>query len=416
MQYIIQGGKKLKGEIKIAGNKNSTFPCFAAALLTQEEVILENIPAIKDVEILESLLKNLGVNIAQNGSTAVIKADKLKSSLPQDLMIKLRGSIVLVGAILARNGEVKFYFPGGDIIGRRSIDVHLECLKGLGMSLKNDDPKFSIRDSGGHDKIYNIFFPITSVTGTENLILASVLKNGTVILRNCAKEPHIVDLCRMLVSMGARIEGIGTEKLTINGVNKLHGTKFKLSPDHTEVGTYAVAAAITGGEIVITGIEDCDLDPILVPLSKFGLQISRENSYIKFSSDSLNALPQLVTNIWPGFPTDLMSVAIVLATQSKGVTLCHDWIFESRMFFVDKLISMGAKIIIADPHRVLVYGPTQLRARELETPDIRAGMALVLASLIAKGGSIINKADLIERGYEDVVGKLSKLGAEIKKV
>lgn len=415
MKYQIVGGKKLEGNIRVSGNKNSIFPCVSAALLTKDEVVLENISNIRDVEVLVEILKKLGVLVERTGSTLYIRAEDIKTvNLPQTLMTKLRGSIVLVGAILARKGRVNFYHPGGDIIGQRSIGVHLEGLKKLGATLKKSDLKFSLQFMERATSV-TIFLTESSVTATENLILSSVLGSKNVILKNCPVEPHILDLCTMLLKMGAKIEGIGTHTLVIEGVEKLYGTRFKIGIDYIEVGTYAIAAAITGGKVTIKGLDDTELDPIFEPLSHFGIEIDSKGDTMTIFADKLKAVSKITTNVWPGFPTDLMSAAIVLATQSKGVTLCHDWMYESRMFFVDKLISMGAKINLADPHRVFVLGPTKLRGRMLETPDIRAGMALVLAALIAKGKSTINQAELIERGYEDVVGKLSSLGADIEK-
>lgn len=419
MKYKIVGGKKLTGQIKISGNKNSIFPCMAAALLTDEEVILENVSNLSDTESLIQILKNLEVGVKKEQSKLIILAKGFhKSSLPKELMGKLRGSIVLVGAILARIKRVHFYHPGGDVIGQRSIDTHLEGFKALGANLKKEDLKLTLQYSDSKVTIGDctIFLSEASVTATENLILASSLRKGTVVLKNCPKEPHIQDLCRMLNQMGSKILGIGTDTLEIHGVNKLRGTKFRIGADYIEIGTYAVAAAVTYGRVTIAGIDDTDLDPILMPLKRFGIQIKLGKDKMTVWAEKLKSVPRLTTNIWPGFPTDLMSAAIVLATQSNGVTLCHDWMYESRMFFVDKLISMGAQIILADPHRSLVYGPTKLHGRNLATPDIRAGMALVLASLSARGKSIINQAELIERGYDDVVGKLKNLGAQIEAI
>lgn len=417
MKYIITGGHRLSGKIRVSGNKNSIFPCIAASLLTSEEVILENIANLKDTEVLVQIIKKLGVSVEKKGSTLKIRASVINHfSLPQNLMVKLRGSIVLVGAILAREGKVNFHHPGGDIIGRRSIETHLEGFKQLGAIIKKSNLKFFLSfPKESRKQNLDIFLREASVTATENLILASVLGQRQVILRNCAKEPHVVDLCQMLSQMGAKIEGIRGDTLKISGVERLKGTKFTIGADYLEVGTYIVAAAITGGEIKISGIDDTDLDPILTPIRSFGVNIEQSENTIKVMASNLKSPPRIVTNIWPGFPTDLTSVAIVLATQSKGVILCHDWMYESRMFFIDKLITMGAKITLADPHRVLVYGPTKLRGRLLETPDIRAGMALVLAALVAKGKSIINQSELIERGYEEVVEKLKSLGADVKR-
>lgn len=415
MQYKIVGGKKLIGKINISGNKNSVFPCVSAALLTNEEVILENISTLLDTEVLIKILKKLGVYVQKQGSTLTIKADTIKHfTLPQELMIKLRGSIVLVGSILSRMGKVIFYHPGGDIIGQRSIETHLNGFKSLGAIVKKDNLKYSIewQKTKGY---FDIFLPEASVTATENLILALSLGERRAILRNCAKEPHIVDLCRMLISMGAKIDGTGSDTLKISGVDKLRGTKYRIGVDFIEIGTYAIAAAITGGKIQIDGLDDTDLDPVKSSLGQFGVRFERKDTSLYVWGERLKSPYKLTTNIWPGFPTDLMSAAIVLATQSKGVTLCHDWMYESRMFFIDKLISMGAKIFLADPHRSIVSGPRKLKGRVLETPDIRAGMALVLAALVAKGESVINQAELIERGYENVVEKLNSLGADIER-
>lgn len=417
MKYIINGGHRLEGTVCVSGNKNSIFPCIGAALLTEEEVVLENVSNLKDTEVLVQILRRLGVTIEKDKSTLRIKASQIRQfSLPEGLMAKLRGSIVLAGAILGRLGRVNFYYPGGDIIGKRSIETHLEGFKALGAILKKSNSKFSLSNLQNSDSCsFDIFLPEASVTAVENLILASVLGNREVTLRNCAKEPHVLDLCKMLIQMGAQIEGAGTDTLKITGVSKLHGTKFRIGADYIEVGTYVVAAAVTGGKVRIEGAEGAFLDPALVPLRSFGIKVEEKEGVIFVYPSKLKSTQKLVTNIWPGFPTDLMSVAIVLATQSKGVVLCHDWMYEGRMFFTDKLITMGAKITLADPHRVLVYGPDKLRGRNLATPDIRAGMALVVAALVARGKSVINQAELIERGYEGVVEKLRSLGADIQR-
>lgn len=416
MKYIINGGKRLSGIIPISGNKNSLFPCVAAALLCQKQVIIENVPNIKDTEVLVEILKDIGVEVQRQDKKLIINAKKIGSVLSKELMMKLRGSIVLVGAILARNNSVSFYHPGGDVIGKRGIEAHLEGFRALGADYQQDDLSYKVVFKKiPVDKEIDIFLPERSVTATESLILVSSLKERVTILRNCASEPHVVDLCHMLSGMGVKIEGIGTDQIKIHGKLKLKGTNFVLREDYIEIGTYAIAAAITKGKITLTNLDNTDLDPILMPLKKIGVRAEVGDNKITFSADNLKAVDRLTTNVWPGFPTDLMSVFIVLATQAEGVSLCHDWMFESRMFFADKLMSMGANITIADPHRVLVYGPSHLRGREMESPDIRAGMAMVLAGLIATGTSVINKAELIERGYEDVVGKLGSLGADIKK-
>ena len=340
MKYQVTGGKVLSGKIKVSGNKNSVFPCVAAALLTDEEVILENISDLKDTEVLIQILERLGVLVKKSGSTLTIKAQNLRQfTLPQELMTKLRGSIVLVGSVLARLNKVIFYHPGGDIIGRRSIETHLEGFKSLGADIKRDDLKYTVVfNNVKSDQKPDIFLSEASVTATENLILACVLGSRTVVLRNCAMEPHILDLCKMLSAMGAKIGGIGTSSIKIIGVERLSGTKFKVGIDYIELGTYAIAAAITGGKIEVEQIDATDMDSIVLPLSEFGIKFEKRGNNMLLWADKLVSPQKLTTNIWPGFPTDLMSAAIVLATQSKGVTLCHDWMYESRMFFVDKII------------------------------------------------------------------------------
>ncbi|MDO8570443.1 MAG: UDP-N-acetylglucosamine 1-carboxyvinyltransferase [Candidatus Daviesbacteria bacterium] len=415
-KYIILGGNKLKGKITISGNKNSILPCMVAALLTEEEIILKNVPHISDVEVLSEILQMLGAEVKKGEHEITIKCEKIsKTDLPQDLVKKLRASILFAGPLLSRMGHISFVFPGGDIIGRRTIDPHIEGLEKLGFEFKINDLTYQgKRGKNGHDK--EIFLSECSVTGTENIILASVLGKVNIKIKNCASEPHVVDLCQMLISMGAQINGVGTATLEIKGVSKLKGTEFTIQSDHIEFGTYAVASALTGGEIEISKENLPDLEPVVSHLQKMGLIFKENIDSITVSAKEIKSIPKLHTNIWPGFPTDLMSAVIVLATKAQGMSLLHDWMYETRMFFVDKLISMGANITIADPHRVLVCGPTNLHGRNLETPDIRAGMALVLAALVANGQSIIDRAELIERGYENVVEKFTLLGANISKI
>lgn len=419
-RYIIEGGNSLNGRVKISGNKNAILPCIAASLLTSDEVVLRNVPRIADVEVMLEILRGLGATVEFNNDFLKIKAENINTSeLPRDLTTKLRASILLVGPLLGRLREAKFYHPGGDVIGKRSIDTHLEGFSQLGFDLRREDREYHASKSSSKQKASEIYLEDPSVTGTENLVLASVLGNSEVVLKNCAKEPHVVDMCNMLSSMGAKIEGIGNSTLKITGVDSLHGTEFTIGPDYLELGAYAIASVITNGNIEMENCSLKDLEPVVAGFKKMGINLhEQEDGVIKVSCEKVKSVPEfpgLYVNIWPGFPTDLMSVFIVLATQAEGMTLLHDWMYESRMFFVDKLISMRANIIIADPHRVLVYGPTDLKARELETPDIRAGMALLLASLVAKGTSTIHKAQLIERGYENVVEKLKSLGANIQR-
>lgn len=418
VKYIIEGGKKLSGKVIISGNKNAIFPCMSAALLTDEKVVLRNIPDIVDTNVCLDLLKSLGAKVNFKNNVLTIEAKKIRTHiLLKDLTQRLRGSVVFAGGLLGRLGKVDFYHPGGDIIGKRSISSHLRGFADLGFNFISEDQHYQIFRKKEHTKNISIFFDEASVTATENIILAAVVGDTTVILKNCAQEPHVVDLCKMLNLMGGSIEGVGSSILKIIGVSKLHSVEFTIGPDYIEMGTFAIAAVITRGNIEIYNCRLDGLEPITIHLAKLGVHLKEINDRVIVEEATLKSLEsKLHTNIWPGFPTDMMSCVIVLATQAKGVSLLHDWMFESRMFFVDKLILMGANITIADPHRVLVYGPSRLSGRILETPDIRAGMALLLAALVAKGESVINRAELIERGYEDAVGKFASLGAKIRRV
>jgi len=415
-KFVIQGGKALRSEVNIAGNKNAVLPCMAAAVLSDEEFVLENVPQISDVAVMATILQKLGAKIEGLGSPVLrISCKKMSfSKLDQDLVTQLRASILLCGPLLYRFGKVSFCHPGGDVIGRRSIETHIAALSPF-------DVKFTRRNDeyyGEGLRLHHaeIFLEEASVTATENtLLLASVLP-GKTIIKNAASEPHVVNLCQMLSLMGTQISGIGSNYLTVKGTKSLKGVRHQISPDHIEVGTFAIAAAVTGGEIEILKVEKKDLDPIALVISKMGLEMEFKNNSLFVYPSKLKSVEKVTTGIWPAFPTDLMSPLIVLATQAEGVTLLHDWMYESRMFFVDKLLSMGANITIADPHRVLVSGKTKLHGQILDTPDIRAGMALILAALAAEGESVINKIELVERGYEKIEERLSSLGARIKKV
>lgn len=416
-QYVVTGGNKLKGTVRIEGNKNEVLPCMAAALLTKEPVTLKNVPAISDVGVFKELLKRVGAKVEEGEGTLSITAARIESSvLPEDLTSRLRASILMAGPLLARTGKAGLHHPGGDVIGIRTLAPHLDGFEAMGYSLKQGDRYYELHQLH-HKGAVKIFMEEASVTGVENLIMAAVLRRGETTIRNAPEEPHVVHLCQMLTQMGAKISGIGSSTIVIQGVEELHGTEFEIGADFIEIGTYAAAAAMTNGELLLTNCSLEGLEPIIIPLRKMGVVLEEERKGVLVKRGKLKALPlKLHTNIWPGFPTDLMSVAIVLATQCEGVSLMMDWMYESRMYFVDKLIGMGAHITIADPHRVVIYGPTPLRGRTLETPDIRAGIAMVLAALIAEGTSTINRAELIERGYVGVVEKLTELGADIKRI
>lgn len=411
--FNIKGGKKLSGNIKIGGNKNSVLPIMAACLLTEETCTLKNVPNISDVDVMADLLKIAGADVLKNKNGIVqITAKNLKNAeFPSNLTEKLRASVLLLGPILARNGKIKIGYPGGDIIGRRPLETHIQALGSLGAKLKKEN-NFYLGQANTL-KGTEIFLQEASVTATENAIMAACLAKGATTIKRAASEPHVVDLCEFLIKMGAEIEGVGSNVLTITGKESLNGATHEIRPDHIEIGTFAILAAVTKGVVNLLPVKKEDLDMILLTLTKFGVEYELKEDTLTIGDSDLNSVEKVVTDVWPGFPTDLIAPTIVLATQAKGVTILHDWMYESRMFFVDKLLSMGAKVEIADPHRVLVSGPTKLHGQRLDTPDIRAGMALVIAALTADGKSIIDKAELIERGYENIVTRLRSLGADI---
>jgi len=415
-RFEITGGNRLSGRIKIAGNKNAVLPIMAACLLTEDTCTLENVPLISDVVHMAKLLEVCGAKISGTGSSKlVINCQKIKSQeLPGELTEKLRASVLLLGPILSRTGELKMAYPGGDIIGRRPLNTHIQVLEALGCLIDQDENFFTAKAK--RLKGAKIFLQEASVTATENAIMAAALADGETQIKRAASEPHIVDLCQFLVKMGASISGIGSNVLTISGGKKLTGTTHRIRLDHIEVGTFAILAAVTSGKVEINPIVKEDLDMTLLTLANFGVNFKIDGDSLIIADNKLHAVEKVVTDVWPGFPTDLMAPMIVLATQAEGVTILHDWMYESRMFFVDKLLSMGAKVEIADPHRVLVYGPTKLHCQRLDTPDIRAGMALVIAALAAQGKSVIDKAELIERGYENIAERLAALGAKIKRL
>ncbi len=415
IRFEISGKNKLSGKIKVAGNKNSVLPIMTACLLTRETCVLENVPNISDVDVMAKLLSLSGVQISGLGTSKLTISSKnvTDCQFPQDLTEKLRASVLLLGPMLARLGKIKMGYPGGDIIGRRPLNAHIQALGALGASVSEEDGFFLARAQ--KLKGAEIFLQEASVTATENTIMAAVTASGQTSIKRAASEPHVVDLCHFLTKLGAKISGIGTNLLIIKGVGSLHGANHQIRPDHIEVGTFAILAATTHSKIEISPVVKEDLDMILLTLKDFGVKFSLKGESLVVQDGNLKSVEKVTTDVWPGFPTDLIAPMIVLATQATGVTILHDWMYESRMFFVDKLLSMGAKVEIADPHRVLVYGPTKLEGQNLDTPDIRAGIALVIAALSATGESQINRAELIERGYENVSERLGQLGATIKR-
>ena len=420
--FDITGEQPLNGVLVPSGNKNEILPCLAATLLTDEEVVFKRVPRIGDVLVLVEILKDLGVQITwQDASTLVCNAREVRGFAPRDdLCAKIRASILLLAPLLARCGRVSLPLPGGDVIGARRIDTHWEGITALGGKLTFDQ-----RIEGRIERIRGceILLDEPSVTATENIILLAVLGEGETIIQHCACEPHVVGLCRLLNAMGADIRGVGSNLLIINGVSHLRGTTHTIAPDYMEVGSFICLGAIGGGTLEIQDVELNDLRFILKILARLGIKVDcdRERNTVKVSSSALqirkdigNRLPLIYSSPWPAFPTDLMSVAIVAATQAHGTVIFFEKMFEGRMFFIDSLLAMGANIVLCDPHRVVVSGPTRLSAAHLTSPDVRAGMALLMAALVANGTSHIDNAMQIERGYGGIVAKLQRLGADIR--
>ncbi|MBR4464169.1 MAG: UDP-N-acetylglucosamine 1-carboxyvinyltransferase [Treponema sp.] len=422
-EYKVEGGIPIRGTIAASGNKNAALPCIAATLLTEEPVILRNIPEIEDTGVMLLILQALGAGVEKIGEHAwKVDAAHIRSNdIPATLSKKIRASILFAGPLVARTGKAILPPPGGDVIGRRRVDTHFLALQELGARISVDGPfTFSANKLKGAD----IFLDETSVTATENAVMAAVLAEGHTIINNAASEPHVQDLCNMLVEMGAKITGIGSNILYIDGVKKLHGTDFAIGPDFMEIGSYIGLAAATKGSITITGIRPQEMRPLKVAFSKLGINwaikgdqltvpVSQE---LKVNTDLGGMIPKIDDSPWPGFPPDLTSIMTVVATQVEGTVLIFEKMFESRMFFVDKLISMGARITLCDPHRAVVSGPSLLHGDHLVSPDVRAGMAMVIAALCARGESRISNVYQIERGYEMLVEKLQGLGAHIERV
>lgn len=419
--YIIDGGFPIGGTVTASGNKNAALPCIAATLLTGEKVTLRNIPDIEDTGVMFDVLSSLGAKVENISShTWTVEAADIKNTfVPEDLSKKLRGSILFAGPLLARTGKAEMLPPGGDVIGRRRIDTHFLALTELGARIDvNGKFIFTANKLVGAD----IFLDEMSVTATENAVMAAVLAEGATTISNAASEPHVQDLCNMLIRMGAIITGVGSNVLRIIGVPKLSGCDFTVGPDYMEIGSFIGLAAATRGSIRINGINPRDMRPLRVSFAKLGIRwdiegdtlIVPQRQEMKVNRDFGSATPKIDDSPWPGFPPDLTSIMTVVATQVNGTVLIFEKMFESRMFFVDKLINMGACITLCDPHRAVVSGPSVLHGDNLVSPDVRAGMAMVIAAMVAHGESRISNVYQIERGYEHLVERLQKLGAHIK--
>lgn len=422
---MIHGGHALAGTVVPTGNKNAALPILAATLLTDEEVILENVPDILDVHAMLAILDDVGVSVREEEDGALaFRADSIRGTdLDPDLCRRIRASVLFAGPLLARAGSVTLPLPGGDFIGRRRIDTHLMAFRALGALVDTPDRAFVITQSGLSGA--EIFLDEASVTATENVLMAAVLAAGRTTILNAACEPHVQDLARFLVILGARIDGIGTNRLVVDGVDRLHGGRFRIGPDYIEIASFIGLAAITGSDLTIAEARRDDMRMILLGFGRLGigvewigdsaLRVPPEQSLVVVQDEG-GAIPKIDDGPWPQFPADLTSIATAVATQATGEVMIFEKMFENRLFFVDKLVAMGARIILCDPHRAVVSGPSRLHGERVESPDIRAGMAMLIAGLAARGTTTIGNIGQIDRGYERIDERLRAVGARIERV
>jgi UDP-N-acetylglucosamine 1-carboxyvinyltransferase len=419
--FVIEGGHPLSGRLRASGNKNAALPILAACLLTDEPVTLSNLPRIRDVETMMGLLSNLGADVEWTGQNeARIHAQEITHEVDEALASRIRASFLLAGPLLARLGRASVPPPGGDVIGRRRLDPHIHAFAELGAGFElGERYELSGTLRGAH-----IHLDEASVMATENAVMAATLSPGKTMISNAASEPHVQDLCRFLTSLGAKIDGVGSNVLHVAGVERLFGGAYAIAPEHIEVGSFIGMAAVTGGDITIDGISPDDLWPVLPVLRRLGIEVEVGDDWVRVPPDQElvvvddlgGAIPKVEDGPWPAFPADLTSIAVIVATQARGTVLIFEKMFESRLFFVDKLVSMGARIILCDPHRVVVTGPAKLYGQRMSSPDIRAGMAMVIAALCAEGTSTIGDAYQIDKGYERIDERLRALGARIERV
>jgi UDP-N-acetylglucosamine 1-carboxyvinyltransferase len=424
-KFVIQGGSPLSGEIVAAGNKNAALPIIAACLLTDEELVLRNVPRIRDTEAQAGLVEMLGVSVEWGPDNELrLRADSVGGvEVDEEIASRIRASFLLAGPLLARFGEARMPPPGGDLIGRRRLDAHLDAFRDLGAEIRGERWIEVAAPPGGLQPC-GIFMDEPSVMGTENALLAAALTPGPTTIGNAACEPHVQDLARLLVKMGARIDGIGSNVMTVHGRDRLGGAEHKVCPDHIEVASFMALAAVTGGELRVRDAEPEDLVTIRRNFRRLGLQSMVEGrdvlvppeQRLQIRDDVGDAIPKIDDGPWPAFPADLTSIALSLATQARGTILIFEKMFENRLFFVDKLVAMGARITLCDPHRAIVSGPSRLHGARLESPDIRAGMAMLIAALAADGTSEIGNITQIDRGYERIDLRLRELGARIERV
>jgi UDP-N-acetylglucosamine 1-carboxyvinyltransferase len=421
--FVIEGGHPLSGRIRAAGNKNAALPILAACMLTSEPVVLHNVPRIRDVETMMALIAGLGPDVEWVGENEVRvhAADVSSHELDAELASQIRASFLLAGPLLARLGRASVPPPGGDVIGRRRLDPHIHAFAELGTEI-DIGARFELRTAGLRGR--HIFLDEASVMATENVVMAAALTPGETVIGNAACEPHIQDLCRFLVSLGAQIEGTESNVLRIHGVERLGGGEWRICPEHIEVGSFIGLAAVTGSGITIDDVEPNDLGAVLPTLERLGVHVEVEgttlrvppNQELVIRDDLGGQIPKVEDGPWPAFPADLTSIAVIVATQARGTVLIFEKMFESRLFFVDKLVSMGARIILCDPHRAVVTGPAKLYGQQMSSPDIRAGMAMLLAALCAEGTSTIGNIGEIDRGYERIDERLRSLGARIERI
>jgi UDP-N-acetylglucosamine 1-carboxyvinyltransferase len=409
----IKGGRRLQGALTVGGNKNAALPLIAACLLTAEECVLENVPRIRDVDVLVTLLRGLGADVDGVGtSTLRIRCERVTSDRPEPRLVgRLRGSVLLLGPLLARLGSARLAQPGGDFPARRTITTHLKALLALG-ARQLDEPGTALEADGLVGT--SMYLDEASVTGTETALLAAAGARGRTVIRHAACEPHVAELCVFLREMGAEVAGEGTSTITITGTGRYHGARHRLWGDYVEAGSWAVVGAVTGGHVEALGVRPEDMEPIAAVIGSMGVRCTFDQErFITEGSPRLTAVRRITTGLWPGFPSDVVSLVTVLATQAVGRTLVHDWMYELRLFALEQLSAMRADLFLCDPHRIIVNGPSPLKGRPLDSRDIRSGMALIAAALAAEGESHLAPLEIVERGYADVVTRLRSLGAEV---
>lgn len=411
----IEGGRALSGRVAVEGNKNSALPLIAACMLTDQPCELSNVPRIRDVEVLLDIITALGARVDGRGTARLrIHCETVTSDRPDPVMVgRLRGSVLLLGPLLARRGVARLAPPGGDFPARRTITTHLESLVALG-ALPLDEPGHAMHAPDGL-KGASFYLDEASVTGTETALLAAAAASGPSEIRHAAMEPHVVELCEFLQAMGVGIEGVGSPRIRVHPVARLAGASHHLAGDYIEAGSWGVVAAITNGDIEVTGARSADLEVIASPLKRMGLDCSYDNDILIVRPSKLIASRRITTGLWPGFPSDLVSLVTVLATQADGRTLVHDWLYELRLFALEQMSAMRANLFLCDPHRIIVSGPTKLKGGRLDARDLRSGMALIAAALAAEGESTVSPLETVERGYASLVDRLRGLGAQVEK-